>query len=51
MDSSQKQSLADRAGTKKSYLSKVAHGHRLPSIDLIKRLQAVDKRIHVGMFV
>jgi len=47
----QKQRLADKLESSKAYLSQIAHGKRTPSVDMIQRLVAADKRIHAGMFL
>lgn len=46
---SQKEALADRAGTSVNHLSQVAHSHRRAGLDLFHRLQWADKRITLDM--
>jgi len=51
LDPKQKQRLADKAGTSKAYLSQLAHGHREPSLEMVRSLTAADRRIQARMFL
>jgi len=51
MDSKEKQALVDAVGSNKEYLSQIAHGHRQPSADMMRRLIASDPRLHAEMFL
>jgi len=51
LDHKQKQRLADRAGTSKAYLSQLAHGHRQPSLEMVRSMMAADRRIQSRMFL